>query len=293
MPCWQKKAQDPWPKWRMVTELARAKINLSLHVTGQRDDGYHLLDSLVVFVGSGDEIVVGPADALTLQITGPHSAGLSAGEDNLVLRAARLLDPQGRAAIGLTKVLPVASGIGGGSADAAATLRALSRLWGKPLPDPAIVARLGADVPVCLSASPARMQGIGEVLSSIPPLPALDLLLVNPGVAVATPAIFAQLANRRNPPMPEILPHWADAPDFCRWLAQQRNDLLAPAIALAPRIGTALALIRETGCLFAGMSGSGATCFGLYLPDGHSAKAAQAHVQAEQPGWWAVHSAVS
>lgn len=277
----------------LVTETARAKINLCLHVTGRRADGYHLLDSLVGFADFGDEIIVAPAKALSLSIEGPHAQGLSAGDDNLVLRAARFLDPHGTAQITLIKRLPVASGIGGGSADAAATLRALSRLWNMPLPAPEQVAILGADVPACLMGLPLRMQGIGDVLRATPPIPALDVLLVNPGVAVATPAVFSGLRDKENPALSSNWPPFEDAKGFCNWLACQRNDLQPPAIALAPAIGTALGLLQDTGCLFAGMSGSGATCFALYPPDGHSARAAKARVNARQPHWWAVNGKLS
>ncbi len=271
----------------MVTEQAFAKINLSLHVTGQREDGYHLLDSLVVFSDIGDHITAEAAETLRLEIDGPFAAGLAADDDNLVLRAARLLDPSRKAMIRLTKNLPVASGIGGGSADAAAALRALSRLWNVALPPLTDLARLGADVPACLYSKPLRLQGIGDVITPLPPLPALDILLVNPGVHVPTPAIFKALAQKTNPAMPDDFPAWPKAGDFCDWLAAQRNDLLPPATQLAPQISETLALIRETSCLFAGMSGSGATCFGLYRPDGHSAKAACARVLAKRPDWWA------
>lgn len=268
----------------MITERAYAKVNLTLHVTGQRADGYHLLDSLVVFAGVYDEIQVAPADRLSLEIVGPYAAGL-AGHDNLVLQAARLLAPDGGAAIRLTKNLPIASGIGGGSADAAAALRALAQMWGLSLPDMAAVTRLGADVPVCLASSPVRMRGIGEVISPLPPLPALDIVLLNAGVTVPTPQIFKALTQKANPPMADPLPHWPDASAFCDWLAVQRNDLQPPAASIAPEITETLGLLRETGCLFAGMSGSGATCFGLY-PKGQ-ADQATASIAKLRPNWWA------
>jgi 4-diphosphocytidyl-2-C-methyl-D-erythritol kinase len=272
-----------------IEVFAPAKINLALHVTGRRVDGYHLLDSIVAFASIGDRITVAEAPDLSLTIDGPMAAGLST-EDNLVLRAARLLDPSGTAAIRLTKRLPVASGIGGGSADAAAALRALARLWNVPLPGPEATAELGADVPACLMGRALRLRGIGERLTPIS-LPAMSVLLVNPGIALATPAVFAALTNRNNPPLPEDLPDWPDATGFCRWLAEQRNDLLPPATSLAPRIAEVLDQMRDTDCLFVGMSGSGATCFALYPPDGHSAKAARS--QLERPGWWLAHGAIS
>ncbi|WP_198144924.1 4-(cytidine 5'-diphospho)-2-C-methyl-D-erythritol kinase [Pseudorhodobacter aquimaris] len=273
-----------------MTEAAPAKINLTLHVTGQRADGYHLLDSLVVFADINDQITACPAEELRLTVDGPFAAGLG-GDDNLVLQAARFLDPGRKAAITLTKNLPVASGIGGGSADAAAALRALSRLWDLPLPQD--VTALGADVPACLHARPLRLQGIGDRISALPALPALDILLVNPGIGVSTPAIFRLLTQKENPPMPEALPHWSNAADFANWLAQQRNDLAAPAMQLAPEINAVLQRLRTSNCLFAGMSGSGATCFALFQPDGQSAKAAQAQIAEEKPGWWAAAGKVN
>jgi 4-diphosphocytidyl-2-C-methyl-D-erythritol kinase len=269
------------------TEAARAKINLTLHVTGQRADGYHLLDSLVVFADIGDRISVTATDRLRLEIDGPFAAGLAADDSNLVLRAARLLCLRRGAQIRLTKNLPIASGIGGGSADAAATLRALSQLWAVALPATDAVAGLGADVPACLYGKPLRLRGIGGDITALPALPGLDILLVNPGVHVPTPMIFKALAQKTNAPMPADLPDWPDAQAFCNWLATQRNDLLPAAAGLAPQIADALATLRATDCLFAGMSGSGATCFGLFLQDGHSARDACAQVQAAHPGWWA------
>jgi 4-diphosphocytidyl-2-C-methyl-D-erythritol kinase len=276
-----------------VTETATAKINLCLHVTGKRADGYHLLDSLVAFADFGDEIIAEPAEALSLDIIGPQAAGLGAGEDNLVLRAARFLNPGGSAKITLVKRLPIASGIGGGSADAAATLRALARLWAVPLPMPALTARLGADVPACLLGRALRMEGIGEVLTPAPPLPMVDVLLVNPGVAVSTPAVFSALHRADNPSLPCDLPAFATAAALGAWLAEQRNDLQAPAITLAPQIAQVLADLRHTGCLFAGMSGSGATCFALYAPDGKAARSAKEAIQARHPEWWAMDGRLS
>ncbi len=276
-----------------VTETAFAKVNLCLHVTAKRADGYHLLDSLVAFTDFGDEIMAEPSDVLTLDIIGPQAAGLSAGDDNLVLRAARFLNPKGCARITLVKRLPVASGIGGGSADAAATLRALSRLWGLPLPAPSLTASLGADVPACLASRALRMEGIGEVLTMTPPLPAVEVLLVNPGVAVSTPAVFSRLVRSDNRAIDPKIPAFPTAERLCHWLAVQRNDLQAPAIALAPAVAEVLAELQQTDCLFAGMSGSGATCFALYPPDSMSALAAKAAVHQRHPHWWAMNGRLS
>jgi 4-diphosphocytidyl-2-C-methyl-D-erythritol kinase len=267
-----------------VTDFAPAKVNLTLHVTGQRADGYHLLDSLVVFAGVGDSVTVATAPALSLAITGPMGAMLPVTDDNLVLRAARAMGATTQ--ITLHKVLPVSSGIGGGSADAAACLRALARLTGQALPGPDKVLALGADVPVCLAGTPSRMTGIGEALGPVPPLPAAWLVLVNPGVAVSTPAIFRALARRDNAPMPPSLPRLKTTADLAAFVAMQRNDLEAPAIALQPMIAQVkTALTAQPGCLMARMSGSGATCFGLFA-DPLSANAAARALQATHPGWW-------
>lgn len=261
----------------MITAQAPAKVNLALHVTGQRADGYSLLDSIVVFCTLADHLSLRPGP-LSLRITGPEGAGLSS-DQNLILDAARLIGAT--AQITLEKRLPVAAGIGGGSADAAAALRGLHALSGRPIPDQ--TERLGADVPMCLAAAPARARGIGEDLTPLPPLPRFALLLVNPRVPVSTGAVFARLARRDFAPLPAP-PHWRDASDLAGWLSAQRNDLEPPACALAPEIGTALAAIRTTpGCLLARMSGSGATCFGIFATLAEAQNAARA-----MPApWWA------
>jgi 4-diphosphocytidyl-2-C-methyl-D-erythritol kinase len=265
-----------------LREFAPAKINLALHVIGQRADGYHLLDSIVVFAGVGDWIAAAPADRLSLTVTGPQGAGLS-GDNNLVLRAARCLGVA--AALVLEKHLPVASGIGGGSADAAATLRVLAAMSGVALPDAAAVLALGADVPVCLAGRPVRMQGVGEVLTPLPPLPECYVVLVNPGVAVATPEVFKALLRKDNPAIGVVL-EWASAVALADWLKGQRNDLEVAAIGLAPVIAEVkAALAARPGCVLARMSGSGATCFGLFASE-ELAKAAAGVLRAQAPAWW-------
>lgn len=261
-----------------VIEAAPAKLNLALHVTGRRADGYHLLDSLVAFAGVGDVVAL-EAGPLSLRIEGPFAAGLPVSEDNLCLRAARLAGAD--AAITLTKNLPVASGIGGGSADAAAVLRGLAQM-GQALPSR--TERLGADVPVCLASGPARMQGGGEIVTPLPPLPAIPLVLVNPGVAVSTAQVFAAMDRRDNPGLSTI-PTFEGLAALTAWLAGTRNDLEAPAMTLAPVIGQVLRALRATGAAFARMSGSGATCFGLYDSPDRARIAANA---LKQHGWWAV-----
>jgi len=269
-----------------ITDTAHAKVNLTLHVTGQRDDGYHLLDSLVMFTSLGDEISVTPADELNLTINGPFADELSADDDNLVLRAARSFGHSAGAIITLTKTLPVASGIGGGSADAAATLRALSQLWGLPLPDAATQLALGADVPVCMSPELTRMAGVGEDIARLGPAPMLDILLINPGVAVSTPTVFSGLARKTNPAMPDTMPDPFDTDDWVAWLARQRNDLAAPARATSPVINTVLSeLTASEGCQLARMSGSGATCFAIF-EDAETRDATAAKIRKVHPDWW-------
>ena len=260
-----------------VQEAAPAKLNLALHVTGQRGDGYHLLDSLVVFAAVGDVVRLDPGP-LSLQIDGQFGAGLPV-EDNLCLDAARLAGAD--AAITLTKNLPVASGIGGGSADAAAVLRGLARM-GAALPEHP--ERLGADVPVCLASRPLRMRGVGEVLDPLPVLPDLHLVLINPGVGISTPQIFKALTQKNNPPLPPM-PDRFDLPSLIDYLSACRNDLQAPAEALCPAVTDALAALRAEGALLARMSGSGATCFGIFA-DASAAGLAAYRIGTGSEDWW-------
>lgn len=263
--------------------FAPAKINLTLHVTGQRADGYHLLDSLVAFADIGDTITLRPADQLSLQITGPLASDLPLSDDNLVLRAARAMGVT--AAITLRKALPVASGIGGGSADAAATLRALSDMTGLPLPTD-MGLPLGADVPVCLKGQAVRMQGVGECLSPAPKLPEAWLVLINPSVPLSTPDVFKALEVKENAPMPDQLPDFATADDLAAFLSEMRNDLEAPARSVLRKIGMVKSsLMNSSGCLMARMSGSGATCFGLYRDEIHARKAVY-EIEAAHAEWW-------
>ena len=272
--------------------LAPAKINFALHVTGLRAGGYHLLDSLVAFAGVGDQLTALPATDLTLEVTGPFSSGVPVDESNTVLRAARVLQAargvtQG-ARIKLTKTLPHAAGIGSGSSDAAAALRLLSQVWGVEnfAPGDAEVLELGADVPVCLNAPlPTRMTGIGEARTAVPALPSCGLVLVNPGVEVPTGRVFDKLERSDNPGMAE-LPDRLDYEGFLEWLRTQRNDLQAPAEAIAPEIARALKRLRAMpGVDLALMSGSGATCIGLTRDMGRARQVARA-IQLSEMGWW-------
>lgn len=275
-----------------VTEAAHAKVNLCLHVLGRRADGYHEIDSLAVFAAAADTLIAEPAPVLSLEVEGPFAAELGAAEDNLVLRAAQALAAaagvDAGARLRLVKRLPVASGIGGGSADAAAALRALDRLWGLALGPArlgAIAARLGADVPVCLAVQPARMGGVGERIGPAPVLPRFGLLLANPGIALSTPTVFAARSGAFDPPA-DLPGFWPDAASMAAGLARCRNGLEPAAIALCPPIARVLEVLRGLpGARLARLSGSGATCFALFDDDAAAARAAALLAQ-DQPGWW-------
>lgn len=272
-------------------EPAPAKINLALHVRARRPDGYHLIETLFAFARDGDLVAAAPAEALTLGIKGPFAAGLEAGPDNLVLRAAAAL----RAATGVTagaaltleKNLPVASGIGGGSADAAAALRLLARLWGVEADLPAIARALGADVPACLVGRPVLGTGRGDDLAPVDgaALSGLPLLLVNPGVPVPTGPVFAGWDGVDRGPLPPGDPLAA--------ARAGRNDLEAPAIRLAPVIGRLVAWLRaRPGVTLARMSGSGATCFALFA-DAESRAAAHRDARRDWPGAWCLETTLA
>ena len=281
-----------------VSVFAPAKVNLTLHVTGRRDDGYHLLDSLVAFAPVGDVLRMGLYDVSSITVEGPEAAGVPADMDNLALRAAaQTLGAQG-VAMTLTKRLPAASGIGGGSSDAAAAIRGalalmenadFARILGG---EDAVLEKfgrsvlgLGADVPMCLFPKPLRARGIGEKIAfaSLPPLPAV---LVNPRVAVSTAEVFRALPSRDNPPMPDALPRFDTAGALIGWLATQRNDMEGAARRLAPEIGAVLAtLAGAPGCGLARMSGSGATCFGLFA-EIEDAQRATRRIREAHPEWW-------
>jgi len=278
---------------RKVARVAPAKVNLSLRVTGRRADGYHELDSLIAFADFGDRITVAPAPELSLAIEGPFASLLRDEPDNLVLRAARRLahhagvPPEAR--IVLDKRLPVAAGIGGGSADAAATLAALVELWGLDLDAAALgglALALGADVPICLHGRAAFVGGIGEAIVPAPPLPPAWLVLVNPGTPLSTAAVF-----QTGPAIAtEAPPRWTDAPAdavaLARRLAASANDLEPPARRICPEIDEVLArLVALPGALLARMSGSGATCFGLFATR-ETADQAAAALATARPDWW-------
>lgn len=282
-----------------TSEAAPAKINLALHVTGQRADGYHLLDSIVAFAGEGDLLRFSPAEEDAFRLSGrfgPHLSEESTGHDgNLVLKARDLLratlaahgQPAPPVAIELEKNLPVASGIGGGSADAAATLRGLMRFWGATPPADTlgpIALKLGADVPMCLEGRPLRARGIGEQIDMLRSMPRFDLVLGNPLKGVSTPDIFRRLATKDNAPIGEP-PASGSTEDWIAFLAARRNDLEGPARALLPEIGALAEMLRSTGARLVRMSGSGATCFGVY-ENREAAASAQAELCRMRPDWY-------
>lgn len=278
-------------------EAAPAKINLALHVTGQRADGYHLLETLVTFTEAGDVICIRDAAADIFSISGPFGDLLSAdGGDNLVTRARDMLrdalTSTGQAArpvgIHLEKNLPVASGIGGGSADAAATLRGLLRHWSAAIAPEKLASlalKLGADVPMCFASRPLIARGIGENIEALTDLPELSMVLANPMKAVSTPEIFRRLQNKVNPHLPTPATIGRAATGWMDFLAQSRNDLQPPAQAVLPEIGEITGLLSEEGAALVRMSGSGATCFGIF----HSfdaAKNAETSLRKKRPGWY-------
>jgi 4-diphosphocytidyl-2-C-methyl-D-erythritol kinase len=282
-----------------LTRTAPAKINLALHIVGQRADGYHLLESIVTFADAGDRIGFSISDEDRFTISGHFSSDLQPTDDvatsNLVLKARDLLRAYladrgikaGPIHLHLEKNLPVASGIGGGSADAAATLLGLLELWQvsvKPESLQEIALKLGADVPMCLYGRPLIARGVGEDVQTVPDFPSFPMLIVNPLKAVSTPVIFKRLENKSNPPL--LMPPgkltrdgWIDV------LKGRRNDLEPPARELEPEIGVVSGALAQTGAAFVRMSGSGASCFGLY----ESSKArdeAAAMLSSQHANWY-------
>lgn len=285
----------PHPDTAPFTEIAYAKVNVALHVRARREDGYHALESLFVFAEHGDDLsgIATDDGAIDLTIDGPFGGALDAGADNLVVRAARALQTylgeQRGAAIRLTKNLPVASGIGGGSADAAATLRLLARLWDvriEPEELAGLALDLGSDVPACVASVTQMVKGRGEWLArhGVDGLEWLPMLLVNPGVGVSTAQVFAGWDRVDRGAL--------DADSLGTLCADGRNDLQASALAVAPVIGDVLAVLAaQEDVRLARMSGSGATCFALFGSDAAMAVAAQAVAQAHG-NWWTMETRI-
>ncbi len=276
---------------------APAKVNLTLQVRGRRPDGYHLLDSLVVFAGVGDRLSVAPGSDLRLSVCGPFAGALAQETDNLVLRAARFLADETGVTAGanvlLEKNLPVASGIGGGSSDAAAALRACGKLWGVDpfrINDALISSAIGADVPVCLRRQPSFVSGAGEVIARAPKLPEAWLVLVNPRQPLATKHVFAALAGRYSQPGRPVVDGLKDARALAQALQPFGNDLTAPALELMPAIAEILEALAEfSECLLTRLSGSGPTCFGLFA-NARAAEIAATAIGAKHPSWWVAHA---
>lgn len=272
--------------------FAPAKINLFLHVGARRDDGYHELQSLMAFANVGDDLLIEPAQGLSLAVDGPFATALESEAENIVLKAARALakraDVESNAKLALTKNLPVASGLGGGSSDAAAALRGLCKLWRVNLKADdlqAIAAALGADVPACLNGRVCWAEGIGEKLSVVPIFPAVHAVLVNPGIAVSTAEVFQALETRRGTGLHRPAT-FADVNALLAFLKTTHNDLQAPATRLFPGLDDVMsALCEDNAILLARMSGSGATCFGLCSSAASAAEIAH-KIANRHPHWW-------
>jgi 4-diphosphocytidyl-2-C-methyl-D-erythritol kinase len=281
----------------LLADRAPAKVNLTLHILGRRaDDGYHALESLVAFAGTADRLTLDPAAPLGLTVSGPTAGPAGPTGDNLVLRAARHLAARvpglRMGAFHLTKRLPVAAGIGGGSSDAAAALRLLARLNGLPLDDAAVVAaarETGADVPVCLDPRARMMRGVGDEIGAPLDLAPLPAVLINPGVPVPTAPVFKALGLAVGQSLPgaehPTIDEGLGGEALVAAIAPARNDLEPPALTVAPVIGTVLAALRERGCRLARMSGSGATVFALFA-DRRGAVRAASGLRAAHPDWW-------
>jgi 4-diphosphocytidyl-2-C-methyl-D-erythritol kinase len=277
---------------RNISFFAPAKINLYLHITAKRDDGYHLIESLVAFANCGDQVSVAPSTKLKLTIEGQFSDDLSPNHDNLVMKAALILAKfAGIKATGdivLTKNLPIASGIGGGSADAAATLCALKELWDISISTRdlfALAEKLGADVPVCLKGTPSIITGIGNKIIPAPKLPKLWLVLVNPNISVSTAKVFSKYQGKYSPTQPfTVKPQSAEK--FANALSNYRNDLTTAAKLVAPSIKEVLeAAEAAENQLLTRLSGSGATCFSLFKTK-NAADTAVKQLLTTQPLWW-------
>ena len=276
------------PTRKSIKVTAHAKVNLTLHVVGQRANGYHEMQSLVCLTEFGDQIHLSPAADFSFQVIGPYAAGIPVDESNLVVQATKFMAKKHSKTLDcqiiLEKNLPMASGIGGGSSDAAAVMRALSQYWSVPLPNADELMALGADIPVCMTTGLTLMEGAGEDVAQLSAAPNWGLVLVNPNVGVSTPAVFNALNSKHNPPMQDVAENCVDI----AWLGDQRNDLEPPAMAMVPEVVAVVdAISAATHCQVARMSGSGATCFGLFANTEH-ANAAANRLQWAHPNWWVV-----
>ena len=272
----------------MINEFAPAKINLCLHVTGQNKDGYHELDSLVLFTKFGDRISVSPDTDWGLKLSGPYGQNVPKGAENLVWRAAEMTNLGDGASIQLEKNLPPSAGIGGGSSDAAAVIRALSQLYPNAERLELDLMDLGADVSLCMTAELTRMRGIGEKLVRMGAPPSLPIVLVNPGVSLNTADVFQALEQKENPALPDDMPSPKDLSNWLNWLNARRNDLERPAIKLRPVIRAVLVALNDfSGTKLARMSGSGATCFAI-TETAEQCEILAALLKQSYPDWWVV-----
>ena len=276
------------PTRKSIKVTAHAKVNLTLHVVGHRTNGYHELQSLVCLTEFGDQIHLYPAADFSFQVIGPFAAGIPVDESNLVVQAAKFMAQQHSKSLDcqiiLEKNLPMASGIGGGSSDAAAVMKALSQYWSVSLPKVDEMMALGADIPVCMASGLTLMEGTGEDVTQLSAAPNWGVVLVKPNVGVSTPAVFNALNAKQNPPMQDVAENCVDI----AWLCDQRNDLEPPAMAMVPEVAAVVDAISEIPqCQVARMSGSGATCFGLFA-DIKQANAAAERLQQAHPNWWVV-----
>lgn len=283
-----------------IVEQAPAKLNLFLHVVGRRPDGYHLLETLFVFVSVGDELIVEPGEGLQLSIEGPYAGRLAAEPDNLVLRAGKALAQaagldRARARISLRKNLPIAAGLGGGSADAAAALRALNRLWAldwtlAQLAD--VAAELGADVPACVHSRPAIGRGTGTELEFVELAGEAFVVLVNPGVPLSTAEVFRQLHCSDQPLRPELGGSMPKVPSV-EWAAAQTNDLQAAARACCPPMAQMADELKSLpGAMMIRMAGSGPTWFAVF-PSRAAAEASAAELRCRYPQWWIAEAQIA
>ena len=281
----------------MLIDRARAKINLTLHIEGRRPDGWHALESLVCFAGKSDALSLTPGAALALTVDGPTAMAAGDGDDNLVLRAARhlagLVPGLAMGAFHLTKRLPVAAGVGGGSADAAAALRLLAQANGLSIEDERVMATAratGADVPVCVGSKARMMRGVGGDLGPTLRLPPLFAVLVNPGVPVETKSVFARIGLAPGESLGggahPLIADGASLDQLLPLLRKSRNDMEDAASIVAPVIGSVIAVLSAArGCKLARMSGSGATCFALFETCQAASQAAKV-IRRDHPSWW-------
>ena len=280
----------------MFEEKASAKVNLCLQIVGQKSNGFHLLDSIVGFTEFGDHLSFEKSDKLELTVKGTFSDQIPIDKSNLILRAAELLRTLNNiktgAHITLTKNLPPSAGLGGGSSDAAAAIRGLSRLWAVNLPEIDDLMKIGSDLPVCINQKTQHMKGFGEVLKVINRFPNLPILLVNPLKKVSTQTVFSMLKNKKNPPLSKYEKLFKTKKDWINWLLLQRNDLMEPAVRVEPVISEVLQLIsNQISVEKVSMSGSGATCFGVF-ENKHDCDLAMKKVRLEQPDWWSVSTEI-